>query len=96
MKNGIGENRNDITMIPRVVFEAEMARWERNFKRIVIVLVMLILLLVGTNVGWLIYESQFDETVWTQEVEQSADGSGNNHFVGGDYYGNETKGNDNG
>lgn len=79
---------NDLTMIPRVVFESEMARWERNFKRLVIIILALIVLLVGTNIGWMVYESQFEDiVVSTQDVEQQADG-GDNHFIGGDYYGN--------
>lgn len=81
---------NDLTMIPRVVFESEMARWERNFKRLVIiilVLIVLLVLLVSTNIGWMVYESQFEDIVVSQDVEQQADG-GDNHFVGGDYYGN--------
>ena len=78
---------NDLTMIPRVVFESEMARWERNFKRLVIIILALIVLLVGTNIGWMVYESQFEDIVVSQDVEQEADG-GDNHFIGGDYYGN--------
>lgn len=86
---------NDLTMISRVVFESEMARWERNFKRLVIIILVLIVLLVGTNIGWMVYESQFEDiVVSTQDVEQQADG-GDNHFVGGDYYGNTAESKDN-
>ena len=48
------------------------------------------IVLVATNLSWIIYESQFEyyeETV--QEVNQ--DGSGINKFVGGDYYGAENQ-----
>jgi hypothetical protein len=70
------------------------ADWQRNEqrhlrreKRFVAIIVLLIILLVGSNIGWLVYESQF-ETVesWEQEVVQEAD-NGENHFIGGDFIG---------
>jgi hypothetical protein len=74
------------------------ADWQRNEqrhlrreKRFVAVVVLLILLLVGSNVGWLIYESQFEvveettETIFEDIVQESADGS--NNIVGGDMIG---------
>lgn len=77
-----------LTMIPFAAHQAEMSRSERQHKSLVWIIVLLILLLVGTNVGWLIYESQF-ETVetWEQEVWQDTDSGGNNNFIGGDVYG---------
>ena len=69
------------------------ADWQRNEqrhesreKRLILVIVLLICLLVGSNIGWLIYESQFEEYTITQEVEQDAD-NGENHLIGGDYIG---------
>ena len=69
------------------------ADWQRNEqrhenreKRLIWIIVLLICLLVGSNIGWLIHESQFEEYTITQEVEQSAD-NGENHFIGGDYIG---------
>lgn len=59
---------------------------ERNFKRLWIVVILLILLLVGSNIAWIVYESQFETVTITQDVDQDAD-DGVNHFVGGDYYG---------
>ena len=77
------------TTVPYVAHEFAMARAERQSKRLVAVIILLILLLVGSNIGWLVYESQFEDYVITQEVEQEAD-NGENHFIGGDYVG-ETK-----
>lgn len=79
------ENKN-IKFIPFAVYDCEVARNERTFKRMWIALILLILLLVGSNVGWLIYESQFETVEVYQEVEQEAE-DGTNNFVGGDYYG---------
>lgn len=68
------------------------ADWQRNEqrhlrreKRFVAIVVLLVLLLVGSNIGWLIYESQIEvveettETTITQE-----NGSGNNNYIGDD------------
>ena len=80
--------------VPYVVHESAMARAERQAKRLVAVIILLIVLLVGSNIGWMIYENSFEDYVITQEVEQEAD-NGENHFIGGDYIG-ETKSENNG
>ena len=59
----------DTAMIPYFVHEGEMARAERTNKRLWIVILVLIVCLVGSNVGWLIYESQFADEVITQDVD---------------------------
>lgn len=82
------------TSVPYVVHESAMARAERHSKRLVAIIILLIILLVGSNIGWLVYESQFEDYVITQEVEQEAD-NGENHFIGGDYI-DETKSQNNG
>ena len=86
--NGCGEDKLPAS-VPYVVHESAMARAERQSKRLVAVIVLLVLLLVGSNIGWLVYENSFEDYVITQEVEQEAD-NGENHFIGGDYIG-ETK-----
>ena len=70
--------------VPYIVHEASMARMERQAKRLWIAVLLLIVMLVGTNGAWLFYESQW-ETVY-QEVTQEAD-TGTNNFVGGDVIG---------
>ncbi len=62
------------------------AMTERTIKRLWILIILLIVLLFGSNAAWLYYESQFTDEVITQEVTQEAD-NGTNRFVGGDYYG---------
>ena len=53
-----------------------MARLERVIKRLFILLIILIVLLFGTNAGWLWYESQFEdvETKVTQELDSGEGG----------------------
>ena len=68
---------NDKAMIPYFAHEGEMVRMERVVKRLWITVILLIVLLVGTNGAWLWYESQFEyyeETTVEQEAE-SEDGS---------------------
>lgn len=72
--------------IPFIAHESAMARMERTIKRLWILLMVMLVLLVGSNVAWIIYEAQFETVEVTQEVEQDAD-NGTNNFVGGDYYG---------
>lgn len=85
----------DKVNVPYVVYEGEMARSERNFKRLWVVIIILVALLVATNTGWLVYESQF-ETVETTQIEAEQDGSGVNIVGGGDVnYGTEGYNNQN-
>ena len=55
--------------VPYIVHEAAMARNERNVKRLVVALVVAIVLAFATNVGWLIYESQFETITYEQDGE---------------------------
>lgn len=81
--------------VPYVAHESAMARAERQAKRLVAIIILLIVLLVGSNIGWLVYESSF-ETVKTNEtiIEAEQDGSGVNIVGGGDVdYGTESEDN---
>ena len=74
---------DDKTQIPYIVYETEMTRSERNFKRLWVVVIILISLLVATNLCWLAYESQFETVEQTTEVTQENSG-GYNNYVGND------------
>lgn len=74
---------DDKTQIPYIVYEAEMTRSERNFKRLWVVVIILISLLVTTNLCWLAYESQFETVEQTTEVTQE-NSDGYNNYVGND------------
>ncbi len=64
-------DKQESVMIPYYAHEGEMNRAERANKRLWIIIIILIVALVGTNAGWIIYESQFSEVVTT--VEQQVD-----------------------
>ena len=71
--------------IPFVAHESAMARAERHTKSLVWVIVLLIVLLVGSNAGWLWYESTMEtveETTETIITQENADGY--NNYVGND------------
>lgn len=74
--------------VPYIVLESVICRFDRVIKRLWIVILILVFLLLGTNLAWLYYESQFEEvtttTTTTQEIKQKADGDSNNSFIGGD------------
>ena len=78
--------------VPYVVHESDMARQERTIKRLWILLLVMLVLLVGTNGAWIYYESQWQTVETTStEIEQDTDGGGNNYVIGGDFNG-EAKG----
>ena len=69
--------------VPYIVHEAELARAERSFKRLWAAIILLMVLLVGTNAGWIWYQSQFEYSQTTQEVTQESNHV-DNSFIGGD------------
>ena len=73
--------------VPFIVHEGTMARAEITIKRLWITILLLIVLLVGTNGAWIWYESQFEDIAISQENED-----GYNNFVGndGDIFNDET------
>ena len=89
MENSMEEKKVIDKEIPYIVFESTICRFDRVIKRLWIIILILIFLLLGSNLAWLYYESQFEEvtTTTTQEVEQRTDGDGDNSFIGGDIIG---------
>ena len=65
---------------------------ERTIKRLWIVVILLIVLLVGTNAMWIYHESQYEDATITQDVLQEVSGENSrNYFNGDDYYGSEAE-----
>ena len=75
--------------IDYVVHEDHMCRMERTIKRLWILCIIIFVALIGTNAGWIIYESQYQDVVIT---ESQQDGAGVNIISGKDVqYGAESK-----
>ena len=70
--------------VPYVVHEGIVTRLERTNKRLWILCIILIISLIGSNIAWIYYESQWEyvESTTTQQIDQDG---GNNSVVGGDY-----------
>ena len=68
--------------VPYIAHEASISRMERQAKRLWIAVLLLIVLLVGTNAAWLYYENQL-ETAEKWEITQENDG-GYNNYIGND------------
>lgn len=88
-------NTNYMAVMPIAQHEKDQNRLMDIIKRLIAVIVILIVLLVGSNIGWFVYESSF-ETVEANEtiIEAEQDGSGVNIVGGGDIdYGTESEDN---
>lgn len=84
--NGCGTSES-LAVMPLAQHEKDQNRLMKIIKWLVAVIALLIVLLVGSNVGWLIYQSQFEVVEETyQDVIQDAE-NGENHFIGGDFVG---------
>lgn len=72
---------NETNSVPYIVHEGMMARLERVIKRLWITIIVLIALFVGTNAGWLYYESLWSDEI-TTITQENADGY--NNYIGND------------
>lgn len=59
----------DMPSVPFAAHEAEVGRQERQIKRMWIALIVAISMLFASNIGWLIYESQFETITYEQDGE---------------------------
>lgn len=69
------ERQKQAEPVPFIVHEADMARMERNNKRLWIALILVIVLLVGSNIAWTVYENQYEDVV-EETYTSEADGGG--------------------
>ena len=98
--NGCGADNqvdNQNVAVPYVVHESTIARIERHNKRLLIVILVLIGSVIGTNLAWLIYENSFEEVSTTEEIIVDADDNGNENHIGhdGNIYNGENNGKEN-
>ena len=81
--NNCGTNSTPAS-VPYVVHESAMARAERHTKALVWVIVLLIVLLVGSNGAWLWYENQFEVVEETTSTITQDNADGYNNYIGND------------
>lgn len=73
-------------------YETAMAFAERTTVRLWVIVIILAVLLVGTNIGWFIYESQFETVTGTEEyeIQQEAEQGSNYSVIRGGSINGET------
>lgn len=76
-------NTNDMAVMPIAQHEKDQNRLMGIIKWLIAVIVILIVLLVGSNVGWLIYNSQFEVVEESTTITQDNE-SGYNNYIGND------------
>lgn len=75
-------------IVPNYALDIINANHNATLKRLWVLVFTLVFLLVGTNVAWVVYESQFEDIVMT---ENKQDGAGVNIIGSGDIeYGTNT------
>lgn len=52
-----------------------------NMRRWFIIAIVELVLLVGSNIGWLIYESQYETTTTDEQVMEDIDNSTNSNYT---------------
>lgn len=65
--------------IPYYAYDGLTLMFNRTIRRLWILCIILIVLLFGSNLGWLIYESQFEEV--STKIEQEAEWDDNSNVV---------------
>ncbi len=83
-------NEEPVAPVEYIVHEGMLARLERANKRVWILCIILTALLLGSWIGFFVYEAQYQDVVIT--ADQSSD-SGNNYAVGGDLSGEQAASN---
>jgi hypothetical protein len=81
--NGCGTSNQPIS-VPYIVHESSMVRAERQAKRLIAIIILLIVLLVGSNIGWMVYENSFEDVITSEEIIVDAEENGIANYIGND------------
>ena len=76
-------NTNDMAVMPIAQHEKDQNRLMGIIKRLILVIVILIVIFVGSNVGWLIYNSQFEVVEESTTITQE-NAEGYNNYIEND------------
>lgn len=87
LKEEIEELKGSVKDIEKQVHEQSLAlemlsELKKSSKRWFIISIVLLIALVISNVGWLIYESSFETVTETQTVEQHQEDTDNSNMSG--------------
>ena len=65
--------------VSQAAFEFTVEKMSQAMKRMLIIIIILIVALVGTNIAWILYESQYET-----ETYQVQSDDGNANYIGND------------
>ena len=77
-------NTNDMAVMPIAQHEKDQNRLMGIIKSLIAVIVILIVLLVGSNIGWLVYETQYEIVEETSTTVEQENENGYNNYIGND------------
>ena len=70
---------NETRFVSEAAFEFSIEKMMQVIKKLILVIVILAVALIGTNVAWIIYESQYETVVCDIKSDD-----GNANFIGND------------
>lgn len=87
LKEEIEELKGSVENMEKQVHEQSLAlemlsELKKSSKRWFVISIVLLIALVISNVGWLIYESQWEEVTESQTIEQHQDDTDNSNMSG--------------
>ena len=87
LKEEIEELKGSVKDMEKQVHEQSLAlemlsELKKSSKRWFVISIILLVALVISNIGWLIYESQWEEVTETQTVEQHQEDTDNSNMSG--------------
>lgn len=103
MKGGIIVNKEleeakaELATVSKAFMEYSSHRNNKKIRTRNVIIIILAILLIGSNVAWFLFERSMETVTETTEeiiiegIEQNADDSGQNFVVGGDYTNGVTK-----
>lgn len=74
----------EMAVMPMAQHEKDQNRLMSIIKSLIAVIIVLIVLLVGSNIAWVIYENSFEEVITTEEIIVDAEDNGNANYIGQD------------
>lgn len=85
IENTKGQKQTETKNIPLVSAECEATRQHKIICRLIWVVVLLTVLLFGSNLAWTVYEKQFDTVTETYDIDlkQDTENGNNNCIVNG-------------
>ena len=76
------KKQEQVEPVTYLAYESMKSTLERTIQKLWILLIILVVLLVGSNIAWIIYEAQW-EVIESTEVQQEVDASNGNAYVAG-------------